>query len=71
MTQFCSLLEVMIIAVTSSQWCILYQLRGLYIARQLSFAGVNFSVHEVPLSQKFKQMYDSSVAFVSRKSPPF
>lgn len=36
--------------------------RGLYIARQLSFKGVDFDVQEVPLSLEYKRMYDESVA---------
>ncbi|XP_011404218.2 PREDICTED: protein strawberry notch homolog 1-like isoform X2 [Amphimedon queenslandica] len=39
------------------------KLRGLYIARQLSFTGVSFSVEEVSLSKKFIDMYDKAVAF--------
>uniref|UniRef100_A0A914Y3P1 Uncharacterized protein n=1 Tax=Panagrolaimus superbus TaxID=310955 RepID=A0A914Y3P1_9BILA len=37
--------------------------RGLYIARQLSFFGVDFNVHEVPLTMDYKKVYDESVAF--------
>ncbi|OUC47899.1 hypothetical protein D917_06568 [Trichinella nativa] len=37
------------------------KLRGLYLARQLSFSGVSFRVEEVPLSAEFIQMYDSAV----------
>src|SRR5688500_3390063 len=37
------------------------KLRGLYLARQLSFAGVDFSVQEVLLSKEFIYMYDESV----------
>ena len=44
--------------------CIL-QLRGMYIARQLSFSGVTFDVREVSLADKFIEMYDSSVEMVS------
>ncbi|CAI2349586.1 unnamed protein product [Caenorhabditis sp. 36 PRJEB53466] len=35
--------------------------RGLYLARQLSFRGVSFSVQEVQLSSDFVKMYDDSV----------
>ncbi|CAB3402081.1 unnamed protein product [Caenorhabditis bovis] len=35
--------------------------RGLYLARQLSFRGVSFSVQEVQLSADFVKMYDESV----------
>ena len=45
--------------------CFLCQLRGMYAARQLSFAGVNFSIKDVPLSEKFVEMYDASVELVS------
>ncbi|KAJ2940235.1 hypothetical protein O0L34_g11799 [Tuta absoluta] len=38
------------------------KLRGMYIARQLSFHGVSFKIEEVPLSDSFKETYDKSVA---------
>ncbi|XP_028174091.1 protein strawberry notch-like [Ostrinia furnacalis] len=38
------------------------KLRGMYIARQLSFHGVTFKIEEVPLSESFKDTYDKSVA---------
>lgn len=38
------------------------KLRGMYIARQLSFHGVSFRIEEVPLSDAFKETYDKSVA---------
>ncbi|XP_026313578.1 protein strawberry notch [Hyposmocoma kahamanoa] len=38
------------------------KLRGMYIARQLSFHGVTFKIEEVPLSDSFKETYDKSVA---------
>jgi len=41
------------------------KLRGMYMARQLSFAGVTFSVNQVELSDKFKEAYDASVKLVS------
>lgn len=41
------------------------KLRGMYIARQLSFHGVSFKIEEVPLSDAFKETYDKSVALVS------
>lgn len=41
------------------------KLRGAYIARQLSFQGVKFSVVEVPLPAGFEEVYDESVDFVS------
>ncbi|CAL9682352.1 unnamed protein product [Knipowitschia caucasica] len=37
------------------------KLRGMYIARQLSFTGVTFKIEEVPLSQKYIKMYNKSV----------
>lgn len=41
------------------------KLRGMYIARQLSFTGVTFKIEEVPLSQKYIGMYNKSVKLVS------
>lgn len=41
------------------------KLRGMYIARQLSFHGVGFKVEEVPLSEDFIEVYDDSVKLVS------
>lgn len=41
------------------------KLRGMYIARQLSFTGVTFKIEEVPLSQKYINMYNKSVTLVS------
>lgn len=40
------------------------KLRGMYIARQLSFHGVTFKIEEVPLSQSFEKVYDESVELV-------
>ncbi|XP_066942115.1 protein strawberry notch homolog 1 isoform X7 [Macrobrachium rosenbergii] len=37
------------------------KLRGMYIARQLSFHGVGFRIEEVPLDEDVKHMYDESV----------
>ncbi|XP_045618673.1 protein strawberry notch homolog 1 isoform X2 [Procambarus clarkii] len=37
------------------------KLRGMYIARQLSFHGVSFRIEEVPLDVDFQHMYDESV----------
>jgi len=39
--------------------------RGLYLARQLSFAGTAFRVEEVALSKEFVHTYDESVKLVS------
>lgn len=41
------------------------KLRGMYIARQLSFHGVAFKIEEVPLSKDFTKIYDHSVRLVS------
>lgn len=41
------------------------KLRGMYIARQLSFHGVTFKIEEVPLSEEFQRVYDNSVELVS------
>ncbi|XP_050330665.1 protein strawberry notch isoform X2 [Bactrocera neohumeralis] len=37
------------------------KLRGMYIARQLSFHGVTFKIEEVALSKEFRKVYDQSV----------
>lgn len=37
------------------------KLRGLYLARQLSFQGVTFRVEEVQLDEEFIRIYDESV----------
>uniref|UniRef100_W8AWV2 Protein strawberry notch n=1 Tax=Ceratitis capitata TaxID=7213 RepID=W8AWV2_CERCA len=37
------------------------KLRGMYIARQLSFHGVTFKIEEVALSKEFRRVYDQSV----------
>lgn len=41
------------------------KLRGMYIARQLSFKGVSFQVDDVQLTDDFKQIYNDSVKLVS------
>lgn len=41
------------------------KLRGMYIARQLSFKGVTFTIDEVPLTEEFKQTYNDAVDLVS------
>uniref|UniRef100_A0A8B9RJ81 Protein strawberry notch homolog 1 n=1 Tax=Astyanax mexicanus TaxID=7994 RepID=A0A8B9RJ81_ASTMX len=38
------------------------KLRGMYIARQLSFQGVTFKIEEVPLAQNYIKMYNKSHA---------
>lgn len=40
------------------------KLRGMYIARQLSFSGVLFSILDVPLTDEYLQTYDRSVQLV-------
>lgn len=40
------------------------KLRGMYIARQLSFHGVSFKIDDVPLTKEFIEMYDDSVKLV-------
>ncbi len=37
------------------------KLRGMYMARQLSFSGVTFKVEEIKLKQDYIEMYDDSV----------
>ncbi|XP_035691561.1 protein strawberry notch homolog 1-like isoform X1 [Branchiostoma floridae] len=37
------------------------KLRGMYMARQLSFAGVSFKIEEIPLEDEFITMYDAAV----------
>ena len=37
------------------------KLRGMYIARQLSFQGVQFRIDEVELPEKMKNIYNESV----------
>lgn len=37
------------------------KLRGMYIARQLSFTGVTFKIEEVPLTPDYIKMYNKSV----------
>lgn len=38
------------------------KLRGMYIARQLSFHGVSFKIEEVPLADAFRETYDKAVS---------
>lgn len=40
------------------------KLRGMYMARQLSFKDTTFENREVAVSQEFKQIYDESVELV-------
>lgn len=41
------------------------KLRGMYMARQLSFAGVGFDIKDVCLCEDFIKMYDAAVKLVS------
>ena len=41
------------------------KLRGMYIARQLSFTGVTYKIEEVPLTPQYIKMYNKSVRLVS------
>lgn len=43
------------------------KLRGMYIARQLSFYGVTFKIDEVPLSSDFVKVYDDAVKLVIKE----
>lgn len=40
------------------------KLRGMYIARQLSFKGVTFEIQEIPFQDDFEKVYDDSVVLV-------
>lgn len=40
------------------------KLRGMYIARQLSFKGVTFKIEEIPLEKNFVKVYNDSVRMV-------
>ena len=40
------------------------KLRGMYIARQLSFSGVTFRIEDIPLDGKFVLVYDEAVRLV-------
>ncbi|NXE93495.1 SBNO1 protein, partial [Menura novaehollandiae] len=46
------------------------KLRGMYIARQLSFSGVTFKIDEVLLSQEYVKMYNKSVKLWVSARPP-
>nr|XP_046230400.1 protein strawberry notch homolog 1 isoform X2 [Scatophagus argus] len=47
------------------------KLRGMYIARQLSFTGVTFKIEEVALTQKYINMYNKSVRLWVRAREKF
>jgi hypothetical protein len=40
------------------------KLRGMYIARQLSFHGVSFRIEEIPLDKDFAKMFNDAVHLV-------
>ena len=40
------------------------KLRGIYIARQLSFHGVTFKISEIPIPREFVKIYNDSVKLV-------
>lgn len=40
------------------------KLKGIYVARQLSFTGVSFRIEKVDSSNDFIQMYNESVNLV-------
>ncbi len=44
------------------------KLRGMYMARQLSFSGVKFSITEVDLTPEFIEAYNGSVELVRHTS---
>ena len=44
------------------------KLRGMYIARQLSFKGVSFKIEEIPIDKEYIKIYNEAVALVSECS---
>ena len=40
------------------------KLRGMYMARQLSFSGVSFKIEEIKLKNEYVKMYDDAVKLV-------
>ncbi len=42
------------------------KLRGMYMARQLSFSGVTFKIEEIPLKKEYVRMYNDAVRLVSK-----
>ena len=42
------------------------KLRGMYMARQLSFSGVSFKVEEIKLKNEYIKMYDDAVRLVRK-----
>ncbi|XP_065831305.1 protein strawberry notch homolog 1-like isoform X2 [Oscarella lobularis] len=47
------------------------KLRGMYIARQLSFSGVTFRIEDIPLDGKFVLVYDEAVRLWVRAREKF
>ena len=43
------------------------KLRGMYMARQLSFSGVTFKIEEIPLKKEYVRMYNDAVKLVLQK----
>ena len=43
-------------------------LRGMYMARQLSFSGVSFKIEEIKLKNEYIKMYDDAVKLVRKQS---
>ena len=43
------------------------KLRGMYIARQLSFKGVSFKIQEIPIEKEYVKMYNDAVSLVRTK----
>lgn len=41
------------------------KLRGMYIARQLSFHGVSFKIEDIPVPKESVKIYNQSVKLVS------
>ena len=44
------------------------KLRGMYIARQLSFKGVSFKIEEIPIDKEYIKVYNEAVALVCHYS---
>lgn len=40
------------------------KLRGMYIARQLSFYGTSFKIQEIPVQKEFVKVYNEAVKLV-------
>ena len=44
------------------------KLRGMYIARQLSFKGVTFKIEEIPIDKDYVKLYNDAVNLVCHSS---